>query len=122
MMKLFNPTFISETSLFQGDLLLSSHTKIFGKVKGNIIQQESEPLQITKTGVVEGNIQAEGPIIIEGKVTGSITSKTKIKLSASSQVQACLISPKIEIDRGAFFEGQTSMKTLTQQTALKRAA
>jgi len=118
-----SPTVIAEGSRSQGTLTFFSNTQVFGVIEGEIHQQSLETLQIGKTGWVHGAIQSEGPVIVEGRVDGNISSTTVIRLLGSATVHGALNAPAIEILAGAFIEGELVMKQAMKNTfSLKRAA
>ena len=117
------PTIIAEGSRTQGSLTFFSATQVFGLVEGEISQQSLEPLQIGKTGWVHGTIHSEGPVIVEGRVDGTIRSSTLIRVSRSATIHGSLDAPAIEISAGSFVEGDLCMKQkLKHLTPLRNAA
>ena len=99
-----------------------SNTQVFGVVEGELIQQSLETLQVGKTGWVHGSIISQGPVLIEGRVDGEITSATKIQLLPTATVHGKLRAPAVEIQAGALFEGELHMKQRpTRQSKLKAA-
>lgn len=121
IIELSPPTLIAEATRIQGSLTFLSHAQIMGMVEGDIIQQSLEVLQIGATGWVHGNLTSQGPIHIEGRVEGNVTSATKIRLFPSAMVRGTLTAPSIEVKAGAIFEGETQMQG-TIPTRLKQAA
>jgi cytoskeletal protein CcmA (bactofilin family) len=92
-------------------------------VEGDVTQQSLESLQIGKTGWVNGSIQSQGPVLIEGRVDGQVHSSTKIKLMPTASVHGALTAPAVEIKPGAVFEGELKMKSLkARPQPVKRAA
>ena len=115
------PTLISEESQVQGNLAFHSQALIFGLVEGTVQQTGHESLRVGKTGWIRGNIESEGPVVVEGRVEGDIHSQTIIRLSPTATVRGNLHSPSIEILPGADIEGNLMMKQ-TLPAALKKAA
>lgn len=116
------PSFIAEGSRTEGTLTFFSGTQVFGLVEGNLIHQSLEPLQIGKTGWIHGAIQAQGPVLIEGRVEGDIRSATQIRLLPTATVRGTLSAPTIEIRAGAQVEGDLHMETASAPDALPAAA
>jgi len=104
------PTLIAEGTRVQGSLTFHSQTQIFGVVEGELLQQSLETLQIGKTGWVNGTIESQGPVLIEGRVDGDVTSATKIQLLSTATVHGALRAPAVEIRAGALFEGDMAMR------------
>jgi cytoskeletal protein CcmA (bactofilin family) len=110
------PTLIAEGTRVQGSLTFFSNTQVFGVVEGDLLQQSLEALQVGKGGWVNGSITSQGPVVIEGRVDGSISSTTKIRLLPTATVRGSLDAPQIEILAGAIFEGELHMPTPTRKT------
>jgi cytoskeletal protein CcmA (bactofilin family) len=116
-------TLIAEGTRVRGDLTFQSGTQVFGVVEGDVTQQSLESLQIGKSGWINGTIQSQGPVLIEGRVDGQIQSATKIKLMPTASVRGALTAPAVEIKPGAVFEGELKMKTQkTRPQPAKKAA
>lgn len=121
MIELAPPTLIAEGSRLQGSLTFFSNAQIFGVVEGDVLQQSLETLCVGKTGWVNGTIASQGPVIIDGRVDGNITSSTHIHLSPTATVRGILIAPTISVRAGAIFEGELKAgKRIVH--AVKRAA
>jgi cytoskeletal protein CcmA (bactofilin family) len=61
-------------------------------------QEASNSSNIVGKGtIVEGNIEASGNIRIEGRINGSVKSKSKIALGQSSYVEGNIIAQNAEI-------------------------
>ena len=104
------PTLIAEGTRVRGELTFQSGTQVFGVVEGDLVQQSLESLQVGKSGWVNGTINSQGPVLIEGRVDGQVTSSTKIKLLPTASVRGALNAPAVEIRPGAVFEGELKMK------------
>ncbi len=50
-----------------------------------------------------------GVVSIRGTVSGRVHGRQRIELLAGAQVQATLVSPKLVIEDGAFFQGECEM-------------
>src|SRR5580658_24150 len=98
------PTLIAEGTQLQGTLTFVSGVQVFGTVEGHLDQQSLEPLHVGSTGWVNGAINSQGPVIVEGRVDGDITSSTRIRLLPSAVVTGTLIAPAIDIRAGARFQ------------------
>lgn len=104
------PTLIAEGTRVQGAVVMVSAAGVYGTVEGEVVQQSLEVLQIGRTGWVNGAISSQGPVVIEGKVDGDITSTTRITLSSTASVKGKLNAPSIQIRAGAIFEGELVMR------------
>lgn len=122
--KIITPTFVGEGCRSQGSLLFSAEAEVFGIVEGDIEQESTECVQIGKSGWVRGSIQSKGPVIVEGRVEGSISSKVEIRLGATASVMGSIQAPSVTITAGALFEGEVHMQETAsrRETTLKAAA
>ena len=61
-----------------------------------------------ESGEVDAEIEC-GVVSIRGTVSGRIQGRERIELLAGSKVQATLVSPRLVIEEGAFFQGDCEM-------------
>ena len=80
--------------------------RVDGRLKGRIVSDNT--LIIGETGQVDAEIDC-GVVSIRGKVTGQVHGRQRIELLAGCRVQATLVSPKLVIEDGAFFQGDCRM-------------
>lgn len=117
------PTLIAEGSTTQGQLTFTSSAYVFGVVEGEIHQQSLEVLQIGKTGWVHGNIRSQGPIVVEGRVEGDVSSTTVIRVMSTATIAGALHAPSIEVQAGAYVDGMFHIhKSRQQETSIRFAA
>lgn len=119
--KIITPTFIAEGCRTQGSLLFSAQAEIFGTIEGDLEQESTEALQVGKSGWIHGSIRSKGPVLVEGRVEGSIVSKSKICLGRTASVLGTLNAPLITVEAGAVFEGEVKMPS-SVVSSLKIAA
>ena len=100
------PTIFSEGSRLIGDLSFEGKAQIFGSLEGNIEHKSPETLHIGKTAWINGNVISHGPVIIEGRVEGNITSSTKVRVLGTAIILGDITSPRIEVRPGAQLETQ----------------
>ena len=123
IVEISTPTLISEGTQVQGILTFYSGTQVFGLIEGSVSHLSLEPLQIGKSGWINGHIQATGPVIVEGRVDGDITSETRIKVLPTAVVRGALKAPSIDIRAGAAFDGEIAMEgAQSAQKNLREAA
>ena len=105
--------FMDQGTEFEGELRFKDTFRIDGSVKGRIVSDNT--LIVGESGRVDAEIVC-GVVSIRGTVSGSVHGRERIELLAGSRVQATLVSPKLLIEDGAFFQGQCDM---TQKDAAK---
>jgi cytoskeletal protein CcmA (bactofilin family) len=98
--------FMDQGTEFEGELRFKDTFRIDGSVKGRIVSDNT--LIVGESGRVDADIECD-VVSIRGTVTGRVHGRQRIELLAGSRVQATLVSPKLLIEEGAFFQGQCDM-------------
>ncbi len=98
-------TLIGEGCVFEGNLNLSTATRIDGKVKGNI--RSEGMLIIGESGSVEGDINCS-EILIHGMVNGNIEAR-RIELKKGATLNGDVKTDVFVIEEGAVYNGHCSM-------------
>ena len=65
-------------------------------------------LIVGETGQVDAEIDC-GVVSIRGRVIGPVYGRQRIELLAGCRVMATLVSPKLVVEDGAFFQGECRM-------------
>jgi cytoskeletal protein CcmA (bactofilin family) len=100
---------ISEGSRFEGTLELDSVARFHGALRGRLVGKPGSLIVLGESGIVEGEIDAD-TIWVEGFVRGGVRGKTRVVLSPTARVIGDLESPSIEIQPGAYFDGNCRME------------
>lgn len=108
-------TLISPGTVLQGDLKSDSDLRIDGTIKGNVTSNAK--IIVGPTGLVEGHIQGS-QADITGKVVGNITVKELAQLRTQANVQGNITALNLQIESGAFFNGQSIMTTASNGKAV----
>ena len=98
--------FLDEGTELSGELRFRDVMRVDGRIKGRIVSDNT--LIIGETGQVDAEIDC-GVVSIRGKVTGQVHGRKRIELLSGCRVQATLVSPKLVIEDGAFFQGDCRM-------------
>ncbi len=97
-----NFSYISKNSLIKGDITLSGTTHLYGKIHGKIFQTSpNDILIIEPSGELVGDVESLGPIIVYGKLTGSVNCKNRFVCEPDSQVEGEIHSANLVIYPGA---------------------
>lgn len=88
---------ISEQCQFQGTLDLQGSLRIDGALEGNV--DNAKYVTVSKSGVVKGDITAQGVVII-GKMTGDIVADS-VEILADAKITGNIRSKSILIEGGA---------------------
>ena len=91
---------------FHGELRFRDTFRIDGRLKGRVVSENT--LIVGESGVVDAEIEC-GVVSIRGTVSGRIQGRERIELLSGSKVQATLVSPRLVIEEGAFFQGDCEM-------------
>lgn len=107
--------FIDKETEIIGDIKFKENFRIDGIFKGKILSGGG--LIVGETGEVEADIEVIS-IAINGRVKGSIKAKEKIEIFSKGRVIGSVVTPKLIIEDGAFFQGscQMEMKALESKT------
>jgi cytoskeletal protein CcmA (bactofilin family) len=102
--------FMDEGTELTGELRFRDTFRVDGRIKGKIVSDNT--LIVGESGHVEAEIDC-GSVSIRGTVTGRVQGRQKIELLAGSKVQGTLVSPRLVIEEGAFFQGDCDMGATT---------
>lgn len=106
--------FMDEGTEFLGELRFRDTYRVDGHVRGRILSENT--LVVGETGRVEADIDC-GVVSIRGSVQGHVVGRQRIELLAGARVTGTLVSPKLVIEDGAFFQGDCAMAPITARTA-----
>jgi cytoskeletal protein CcmA (bactofilin family) len=98
--------FMDQGTEFLGELRFRNTFRVDGRIKGKIVSDNT--LIVGETGNVEADIDC-GIVSIRGAVHGRVHGREKIELLAGARVRGTLVSPKLVIEDGAFFQGDCDM-------------
>jgi cytoskeletal protein CcmA (bactofilin family) len=110
--------FMDAGTEFHGELRFQNTFRVDGKVRGRIVSENT--LIVGESGQVDAEIEC-GVVSIRGTVSGRIQGRERIELLSGSHVQATLVSPRLVIEEGAFFQGDCEM-TPTAAASAGRSA
>lgn len=98
--------FMDQGTEFLGELRFRDTFRVDGRVKGRIVSDNT--LIVGEAGTVEADIDC-GVVSIRGTVTGRVCGRQRLELLAGARVQGTLVSPRLVIEEGAFFQGDCDM-------------
>ncbi len=116
MAKKANQTMIINTVIgagteFVGDLKTKDTARIDGVIKGNI--QSEGTIIIGTNGHVEGNIQAV-EVSIAGMIKGDMTATNRIEILSSAHIEGNITTKSLCIDEHAVFQGVCNMNRMEE--------
>lgn len=89
-----------------GDLKGSGQLRVEGRVEGTI-RLDGE-VQIASGGRVEGRIEADA-VVAAGHVSGTIAARESVRLEDGCQVEADILSPRLQLEEGGRINGRVDM-------------
>lgn len=110
--------FIDKDTEIVGDIRFKDSFRIDGKFKGKILSGSS--LIIGETGDVEADIEA-GSISINGRVKGTLNATELIEIFSLGRVIGKMVTPRLIIEEGAFFQGSCQMEMKALENKEKEA-
>jgi len=99
--------FLDKDTSFVGEMRFNNTLRIDGNFEGKIMS--SSTLLIGETGRVKADIEV-GIISINGYVEGKIKAKSKVEIFSKGKVSGTIITPKLMIEEGAYFQGECKME------------
>jgi cytoskeletal protein CcmA (bactofilin family) len=99
--------FIDKDTEITGDIKFKDSFRIDGIFKGKILSGGS--LIVGETGELEADVEADS-ISINGRVKGSLNAKDRIEIFSMGRVTGKIVTPKLIIEEGAFFQGSCQME------------
>ncbi len=98
--------FLGKGVEFKGVLTYDGTVRIDGKFEGKIITAGT--LIVGETGLISAEVTA-GSVVCGGKMTGNIDAKNTIRLQPTAVVTGRLRAPRLVMESGAAFNGQSDM-------------
>jgi len=103
--------FLGKGTEFEGKLSFNGAVRIDGLFKGEIFTEGT--LIVGESAVIESNIHVSH-IIVSGEIRGNIVADTRIEIHAPGKVFGNIQAPTVVIDEGVVFEGNCSMRAVTE--------
>jgi cytoskeletal protein CcmA (bactofilin family) len=94
-------------SAFTGKLTFLGTVRIEGKMEGEILSDDT--LVVADGGEVRGQIDVGTLIITGGFVDGIVRAKDAVEIHPGGHLRGEVIAPVFQIERGAVFEGTSTM-------------
>ncbi|MBI4057565.1 MAG: polymer-forming cytoskeletal protein [Elusimicrobia bacterium] len=104
-------TFVGREAYFQGVLTAKGSLRVDGRIEGGIT--DGQMVIIGEPGRIHGDISAES-VVVGGHVQGNVTGTQRIEILAHGKVVGDIRTSKLMIEEGAFFEGNCTMKGISE--------
>lgn len=89
-----------------GDVETAGTLKIEGTVQGSI--RGARQVTVGRTGVIQGDIQAE-EIVIGGRVVGTVNASDRVEIQANSVIEGDIHTRSIVVFEGGLLNGNVRM-------------
>ncbi len=101
-----NASILGAGSHFTGTIKVKGTLRVEGEFDGEVECQDT--LEVGRTGVVKANLKVRDAVIA-GKVVGNIAASSRIELQGGSHLEGDIVTKRLVIDEGVFFEGNCKM-------------
>jgi len=101
-----NASILGAGSHFSGNVEVQGNLRIDGEFEGDVRCREM--LEVGKTGILKGTLTVKNASI-SGRVLGNIAATERIELKAGSHLEGDIVTKRLVIDEGVFFEGNCRM-------------
>jgi len=99
--------FIDRDTEMTGDIKFSDSFRIDGTFKGKILSGNT--LIIGEGGMVEADVDVAN-ISVNGVVKGTLKASERVEIFSLGRVTGEIITPKLIVEDGAFFQGSCQME------------
>ncbi|MCK4889523.1 MAG: polymer-forming cytoskeletal protein [Candidatus Aminicenantes bacterium] len=99
--------FIDRDTEMTGDIKFSDSFRIDGTFKGKILSGNT--LIVGEGGMVEADVDVAN-ISINGVVKGTLKASERVEIYSLGRVTGEIITPKLIVEEGAFFQGSCQME------------
>jgi cytoskeletal protein CcmA (bactofilin family) len=98
--------FVGEEVTFKGTIRYQGTVRVDGRLEGEIYTDGN--LIIGQKAVITAKIQA-GTIMCQGKITGEVEAKHRVKLLTPAVFDGTITTPLLSMDEGVRFNGTCNM-------------
>lgn len=99
---------IGKSVVIKGELSGSEDLYVDGQVEGTI-ELRGNSLIVGPNGNVKASVNAKG-VVIQGKVDGKVQASERVELRKSAVVSGDVVTQRIAIEEGAFFQGKIDVQ------------
>lgn len=105
--KLDTGSLLGQGSAFNGKLTFIGTVRIEGRMDGEILSDDT--LVVADGGEVRGVVNVGTLVVTGGLVEADVFAKDAVEIHPGGRVIGEVTSPVFQIERGAFFQGQSRM-------------
>jgi cytoskeletal protein CcmA (bactofilin family) len=97
---------VARSCVMDGQLVTNRPILVLGEVRGRIVSRGA--VFVAEAGSVQGDIEARS-VFIHGAVVGDVDGRREVLLSDTGKLHGNVVTSSFELQRGAFFDGNTRM-------------
>ena len=99
-------TYIGKNLMIKGRVSGNGNIIILGSLDGEFNLKGE--IKIAQPANIKGEVKAD-VISVNGSVQGSLTAQQRVHLDQTARIEGQIITPKLSIAEGAFFDGEIKM-------------
>ena len=99
-------TFIDRGAKFEGTLRLRESFCIENEFRGEIVSEGK--VTVAESAGIQANVRAR-EVVIAGAMVGDVKAARQVVIRAGGRLHGDIETPCLEVEKGAFFNGRTSM-------------
>ena len=107
---------ITEGTIVNGDIISEGDFRVEGTINGSL--KTSGKIVVGKTGLIDGNIDAENADF-EGGFTGNLKLNGTLVIRSSAYIEGEVIISKLSVEPGATFNATCSMENGVKELSIK---
>jgi cytoskeletal protein CcmA (bactofilin family) len=107
--------FVGEEVTFKGTIRYQGTVRVDGRLEGEIYTDGN--LIIGQKAVITAKIEA-GTVTCQGRITGEILAKNRVKLLSPAVFDGSITSPLLSMDEGVMFNGSCNMSKKGERKGL----
>ena len=107
--------FVGEEVTFKGTIRYQGTVRVDGRLEGEIYTDGN--LIIGQKAVITAKIEA-GTVTCQGRITGEILAKNRVKLLSPAVFDGSITSPLLSMDEGVIFNGSCNMSKKGERKGL----
>ena len=107
--------FVGEEVTFKGTIRYQGTVRVDGRLEGEIYTDGN--LIIGQKAVITAKVEA-GTVTCQGRITGEILAKNRVKLLSPAVFDGSITSPLLSIDEGVMFNGSCNMSKKGERKGL----
>ena len=107
--------FVGEEVTFKGTIRYQGTVRVDGRLEGEIYTDGN--LIIGQKAVITAKVEA-GTVTCQGRITGEILAKNRVKLLSPAVFDGSITSPLLSMDEGVMFNGSCNMSKKGERKGL----